>query len=163
MPEIQNFWDRTHPLTPLVDRLEEKFIPPDGATKFVESELLRASSRLHYDYYNNGFGNNMSQAIAYIEKYHFPVASEAFKAAFEPIRNEAQHPSMSVEDKLTPHFNVIVAEIAERLRDADEANTLTPLTQEMFDMPYAEMEYEEGFGEEYDDEYHLIIDDEEEE
>jgi hypothetical protein len=40
--------------------LYDQLVPNDGPAEYLEGELLRAISRIHYDYLNNGFGNNWS-------------------------------------------------------------------------------------------------------
>lgn len=38
--------------------LYERLVPESGKCETLEGELLRAVSRIYYDYTNNGFGNN---------------------------------------------------------------------------------------------------------
>jgi hypothetical protein len=142
------FWFNNHPLTPMATTLFEQFIPAEGPTAYVESEVVRAVLRLNYDFYNNGFGNNMSEAVAYIEKYHKPSAE--FKAAFTKIKEVALEPWVRVP--LTDDdFNTIIAEAYTRLRDGSADGKLTPLTEEMFDMPFVETDFPEDAYDEDDE------------
>ena len=60
------FWGGTHVLTQLKNELWENYIPDRGASDYVESECLLAIFRIAYDYYNNGFCNNLSDAAQYL-------------------------------------------------------------------------------------------------
>jgi hypothetical protein len=155
---MPSFWNNDHPLTPMAEELAKRFIPSMGKTKFVESELLRAAMRIHYDHYNNGFGNNMSQAVTYIERYyttpvytpafekHYsPAAHSDFVRAFNEIKEQALEPSgFTISDE---NFSVFMSAILLNLQDAADAGTLTHIGEEMFDMPYIETVYQED---EYD-------------
>jgi len=50
-------------------KLWGELIPDSGAAQTLEGELMRASSRLYYDYYNNGMGNNTSGAENFIRNF----------------------------------------------------------------------------------------------
>lgn len=50
-------------------KLWDKLVPASGKCETVEGELLRAATRLTYDYYNNGFGNNWSNSYAYLRDF----------------------------------------------------------------------------------------------
>ena len=141
-----SFWANNHPLSPLAQELSDAMIPASGPTRFVESEVLRAVMRLHYDYFNNGFGNNMSQAVAYIEFYYLPLASAPFCSAFARIREEALAPTR--DDTLDDDFITVMAEVLIWVRRRRDTNFLTPRDREIFDMPsretiFPEYEYEE--------------------
>ena len=130
----------------------ERFIPPSGATQYVQSEVYRAGLRLHHDYFNNGFGNNMSEAVAYIEKYHLPLASAEFIEAFAAVREQALAPTG--DDSLDEYITTMAAELLTRLAGAARAGTLVLATEEIFDMPRVETIYpeEENWDEDEDEE-----------
>lgn len=77
-----NFWDNTHPLSAENERLYKELVPSVGNCKTLQGELLRASSKIGYDWYNNGWGaNNWSGAVVFISKlfYMLPVLPEPVK------------------------------------------------------------------------------------
>jgi hypothetical protein len=47
-------------------RLCDELIPSMGAADTVAGEMLRAATRLAYDLYNNGMGNNTSGAVNFL-------------------------------------------------------------------------------------------------
>ncbi len=56
----------------LNNKLFKKYIPSNGKSKYVETELLRASNKVIYDHYNNGWGgNNISAALDFLHRNGF--------------------------------------------------------------------------------------------
>ena len=50
------------------DRLYAALVPMEGKCATIEGENLRAVSRIAYDFYNNGFGNNWSGAFNWLKR-----------------------------------------------------------------------------------------------
>lgn len=72
---VITFWGNDHPLSAKNDELFEALVPPLGNCPSVQGEMLRAASKIGYDWFNNGWGcNNWSGAVLFIQKnYHlFP-------------------------------------------------------------------------------------------
>lgn len=46
-----------------------EFMPPSGPSDRHVGELFRAVAKITYDYYNNGFGNDWSEAAAFLMKH----------------------------------------------------------------------------------------------
>lgn len=46
-----------------------KLVPDSGPSKFLIGEIARAITRISYDYYNNGFGNNWTGAYYFLEEH----------------------------------------------------------------------------------------------
>jgi hypothetical protein len=67
MAKLKNFWNGTHELAVQADKLFQDLVPSVGDCKTLQGELIRASSRISYDWYNNGWGcNNWSGAVQFI-------------------------------------------------------------------------------------------------
>ena len=59
----------------------EALVPLMGKCDTLEGELVRASSKIYWDLYNNGFGNNWSGAYNFLEQYADMLGiSEALEA-----------------------------------------------------------------------------------
>jgi hypothetical protein len=72
-----NFWDQTHPLSADAQRLFEQLVPGSGHCDTVQGECLRASSRIGYDWYNNGWGcNNWSGAVVWLRTRVAEIAQQ---------------------------------------------------------------------------------------
>jgi hypothetical protein len=89
--ELATFWDKTHPLSAQNDKLFKTLVPSSGACKTLQGELLRASCKISYDWFNNGWGcNNWSGAVLFLNQYfkELPVQPTAAKlAAFNKSLN----------------------------------------------------------------------------
>jgi hypothetical protein len=62
------------PLKARGEELHDKHIPASGPAAHLEGELHRASSRIHHDYTNNGFGNNWSGAHNLLRRHQDMLA-----------------------------------------------------------------------------------------
>lgn len=51
------------------DAIFEEFVPRLGPADTLAGECVRAISRINYDFYNNGFGNNTSGALNFVKSY----------------------------------------------------------------------------------------------
>jgi len=80
--EYPDFWNGKHPLAEKAEELYNKLVPAVGKADSVVGELLRASSRIGYDWYNNGWGcNNWSGAVSFISKNvrdHLELTNDEF-------------------------------------------------------------------------------------
>eukprot|EP00918_Siedleckia_nematoides_P097279 GHVU01213333.1.p2 GENE.GHVU01213333.1~~GHVU01213333.1.p2 ORF type:complete len:152 (-),score=36.62 GHVU01213333.1:1454-1909(-) len=144
------FWGNDHALSPLAEEMGDKFIPMSGGTDYIEAECFRAALKLHHDYYNNGFGNEMSQPIAYLDLY-FTNPSPEWKSAFEPIRAMAMEPWERAD--LDEDFQLFIAEVLLRLKEASDNNALRPIDEnDMWSMPRTDIAWPEPSYHDYDDE-----------
>ncbi|MFZ3482073.1 hypothetical protein [Sphingomonas sp. 3-13AW] len=145
------FAGNNHPLSDLVTEMEKRFIPPEGPTAYIEAELLRACNRISWDYFNNGFGNDMSHAVAYIDHYHAPVATPEFLAAWKELRQTALREEwIDCSDTVARQITLVTEEILLRLDRAAKGDHLTPIGPEMFDMPREDVASDRRYLEEDD-------------
>lgn len=69
MPK-QTFWGGNHPLKETYRALSVQLVPDYGRSDTVQGELIRAATRINYDWFNNGWGcNNWSGAVLFIKQY----------------------------------------------------------------------------------------------
>lgn len=73
--EIASFWNRKHPLYESYLKFES-LMPVEGNCQTIEGEVLRAATRIYWDYYNNGFGNNWSGALNFLKEYKMVTEKE---------------------------------------------------------------------------------------
>ena len=69
MRELKKYRNKEGLYQDKVDFLEE-YVPDSGASEYVETELFRAASKIYYDLYNNGFGNQWESVIEYVNKHN---------------------------------------------------------------------------------------------
>jgi hypothetical protein len=150
---MKTFWTNDHDLSPLAEKMSEQFISMIGPTDFIEAECYRAVLKLHHDYYNNGFGNEMSRPIAYLDLYFAKTASSEWREAFKLIRETAMEPWN--RNELDEEFQVFVAEPLLALNAASEAGTLRPIDEnDIWTMPHTAIQWpNESEEDEEDEEY----------
>ncbi len=66
----------------------EHILPPSGPTGTIEGELFRAANRIAFDGYNNGFGNDTTQAWNFIKK-HGPSNLRKYLTSLETLMQDA--------------------------------------------------------------------------
>jgi hypothetical protein len=62
------YWDQKGKFQAEYNRMSAELMPASGACDTVAGELIRSVSRLGYDFYNNGMGNNTSGAVNFLRK-----------------------------------------------------------------------------------------------
>jgi hypothetical protein len=60
------YWNGIGKYQEQYDRMAEDLVPDSGNCETVAGELMRSVSRLGYDFYNNGMGNNTSGAANFL-------------------------------------------------------------------------------------------------
>ena len=106
MQDIPNFWDKTHPLSQQSEELFEELVPTSGNCQTLQGELLRASSKIGYDWYNNGWGcNNWSGAVIFLRDHiadlpvmHPDAKSDEFHNAMREIHQFSHGEPADISD-----------------------------------------------------------------
>ena len=87
-----------------------KIVPSSGPAGTIEGEMLRAATRLYYDYYNNGFCNNTSGAVNYLmrcdELFNLGIAEEL--DIVEPECNTPYYTDLPLADPLETITDVVI-------------------------------------------------------
>jgi hypothetical protein len=87
-----------------------KLVPSSGPAGTVEGEMLRAATRLYYDYYNNGFCNNTSGAVNYLtrcdELFNLDIAEEL--EIVEPECNTPYYTNLPLAGPLETIADVVI-------------------------------------------------------
>jgi len=78
------YWNRNGKYQEAYDSLVEA-MPAMGKCDTLAGELVRAASRLGYDFYNNGMGNNTSGALHFLD-HHSAIDRETFVTIYEYTR-----------------------------------------------------------------------------
>lgn len=47
----------------------QALVPNSGEAETMQGEIMRAASRIYYDLFNNGFGNNWTGALDYLKEF----------------------------------------------------------------------------------------------
>jgi len=62
------YWNKAGKYQAEFDRMSDELMPSMGACDTVAGEMIRSVSRLGYDLYNNGMGNNTSGAVNFLRE-----------------------------------------------------------------------------------------------
>lgn len=163
MQDIPNFWDKTHALSDKSEELYEQTVPGVGLCETLQGELLRASSKIGYDWYNNGWGcNNWSGAVIFLRDHIGRLPDGRY---LEPLRDEFHNALQEVHqfshgepaDISSARADLLVTTIHEYVVSKILANpTPIPNTLDMWDFsepdaPYEEEDYD--YSDEEDEDY----------
>ena len=132
----QTFRSGKSPLSSEYERLFAMLVPAEGKCNTVEGELLRASSKIYHDYYNNGFGNNWSGAYKFLD-VHFGLKTSERKILHKYAkgkiapRNDAQYSS---DDKIAATLESLAERLMIAILDVERrGNGFTPNNEDMWD------------------------------
>jgi hypothetical protein len=78
-----------------IEELFERFVPPSGKCDTLNGEMVRAIGRIRYDYLNNGFGNNWTGALNFLDQeLDLPRKAHAALADYANCRTARDTPTM---------------------------------------------------------------------
>jgi len=151
-----NFWDEAHPLSAEYQRLNEQLVPPMGECDTLQGELLRAASKIGYDWYNNGWGcNNWSGAVVFLKQYagiigsaRTPTERDVFMEALAYAHLFSHgEPAPKNESRADQFVTTIVAHVVQCILDNPTpiANTLDMWNFQEPDAPYEDEEEEDDW------------------
>ena len=66
---IKTYWNSNGTFQATYENLYAALVPASGSCPTLEGELLRATCKLYYDYYNNGMCNNTSGPALFISGF----------------------------------------------------------------------------------------------
>ena len=154
---VGKYWrgDNTH-----YQDVWNQLVPGSGPAPTLEGELLRAASRLYYDWYNNGFGNNTSGASNFLANYAsggLPLLT-ALKT-INPYLRGNNSGADSNSNEIERALEIIVDSVMAQINRAD-GNYHPNDIGDLFDLsdpddPYEDEDEDEWEEEEYDDEEDL--------
>lgn len=127
------------------DRLTEQLIPPMGAASTVAGELLRAATRIAYDFYNNGMGNNTSGAVNYLREKH-AIDSRTHYEIYEYSRGQVYRGNYGGDSLHTAVEKAIDTTMEQIL--GNPVLTSMPNTEDMFEYSDPDQEWCSECGDE---------------
>ncbi len=109
----KSYWANCGAEQATYDRLYEALVPADGDCETIEGELLRAISKVYYDRYNNGFGNDMRGPVAFLMEHHsdflFRIFYERLAEAAPENRDWSGLSNKTLEDLVTSVIRAVEA------------------------------------------------------
>ena len=79
------YWNQTGKYQEQYNQMMDDLVPVSGKCDTLAGELVRSASRLGYDFYNNGMGNNTSGALNFL-KHHSAIDDDVYDTIYEYTR-----------------------------------------------------------------------------
>ena len=129
----------------------QELVPAMGMSDTFKGEVWRAATKIYYDYFNNGWGNNWKQAAAFlITNIDLPI---------DVIQMLYDHADGNMADGIwEDELDQMIDAVIVQLRDVEDA----PNTQDMWEFE-ADWEMDRKFADEYVEEEDDYYEDEEDE
>lgn len=142
------YWNRNGKYQAELDHLTEMFLPLSGNCATVAGELVRSATRLAYDFYNNGMGNNTSGAINFLQHWNV-IDGDTYRTIYDYTRGQL-YQGRYEGDRLQVAIERMVDQTMEYILIHPELKT-TENTDDMFNYEEEEMRFCETCGCEIDD------------
>jgi hypothetical protein len=146
----KTYWNNQGTYQKEYDRMVNDLVPSMGKCDTVAGELIRAASRLGYDFYNNGMGNNTSGAVNYLD--HMGVFdydnTNCYGTIYEYTRGRVYNGRYE-GDALQEAIERMVDYTVQFILENPELETDTN-TEDMFDFEDPEQNFCEECGDETD-------------
>lgn len=126
-----------------IEELFDKYVPSMGKSDILAGELIRAVCKLRYEMYNNGFGNNVSGALNFLDA-NVPGLTPEFKALYDNARGIIYFGDYSNICPKVKAMNSLMTKVVEFINEHPETET-TPNEVDMYELedePYEEEEEE---------------------
>jgi hypothetical protein len=69
---VESYYDQSGKYTAEYDEMYNQLVPTQGKASTLQGEIIRAVSKIYYDYKNNGFGNNWAPVLKFLWKQGMP-------------------------------------------------------------------------------------------
>ena len=142
---MQNtYWNKSGAHQAEFDRLV-KLMPSMGNCDTVAGELIRAASKLGYDFYNNGMGNNTSGAVNFL-KTKGAIDRNTYNTIYEYTRGLVYDGRYN-GDSLQVAMESMVDQTVQHILANPELET-QPNTTDMYDLSEEDQHWCEDCGDE---------------
>lgn len=142
---MQNtYWNKNGTYQAEYDRLVG-LMPSVGNCETVAGELIRSATRLAYDFYNNGMGNNTSGALNFLSSKNAVTASD-YATIYEFTRGRV-YPGGYNGDQLHVAIESMIDTVVKHILDNPELETAAN-AEDMFDYSDPDQEFCDECGDE---------------
>lgn len=137
-----SYWLQNTKYSESLNRLWAEFVPMQGKAASLEGELLRAVIKIYYDYYNNGFLNDTSNFLAYLEfqNQRCSLQLEEELSFLRPYCKGTATVALLKENKkqqIEVQLESMVTKVIEYILSRDEEYTESSLDSQKFGAKYA--------------------------
>lgn len=135
------YWTEQGKYQAEADQLQT-LLPPAGACATHKGEIWRAATKIYYDYFNNGFGNDWREPAAFLIN-SVTLSQEIYDILYD-------HAAGNTADAYDKEMDLMIDQVIEHLRTVeDRPNTTdmweTKLTWEQEQKFWKEETYDDRF------------------
>ena len=149
---MSKYWNQEGQYQAEFNQLSDELMPRSGKADSLAGEIIRSVNRLYYDAFNNGFCNNTSGAINFVDKHLVPLfpADAALSNAVGTIRPCTNTDGYSDVTKAVENaLDLLVDRAVEAIRTYPDLRRMP--TYDMFDLQEDEPDYDDLYRESYND------------
>lgn len=152
---MATYWNNTGKYEEEATALQD-LVPGSGPADTLKGEIMRATSKIYYDFFNNGFGNTWVEPAAFLMD-HVDLPEEVKNVLYEHAAGNICGSDSHVEEMM----DLMIDTVVEQLRDVEDK----PNDLDMWAYPVSyQHDFEPYYEEEEDeDDYDYWDDDEEDE
>jgi len=144
------YWNGNGKYQKEYDQMVNDLVPASGKCDTLAGEMIRAVSRLGYDFYNNGMGNNTSGALNFLESQGV-TDSDTFATIYEYTRGRIYHGHYN-NDRLQESIEHLVDQTVGMILRNPQLMTIEN-QEDMFDYEEPEQNFCDECGDETDNGY----------
>ena len=138
-----SYWNKTGKHQAWDTENFRKLVPAEGKCATHQGELLRASAKLYYDYYNNGMCNNTSGAVNFLLKFNNEINCKKELLVIKDECNTGGYTSVDLEEVL----EIVANQVIEYVQNS----TITSNELDMWDFQDADATDEDDCYEDNDE------------
>jgi hypothetical protein len=171
---VESYYYKTGKYTTEYDSMYDRLVPTQGPSLTLQGEILRAISKIYFDYMNNGFGNNWAPVLQFLIDKGMPTNIANYLSNFavgdtsvnetdydQPGENDEimermidwgvklamdTDPKLPTDDMWDTHVTEDFPTLADDYKQEEEEERVRREEEEGD-------EYDDEFGDEYSDEY----------
>lgn len=134
----------------------QALVPTSGKAETMQGEIMRAASKIYYDLFNNGFGNNWTGALDFL-KEHADLPEHIYEELNEYAGGTVVGNDKHLEEVVESMVSHAVRHAMDHVDPTYPAEDMWELQRDPYDMYDGEFDQDE-----WDDEEHYDDDDDDE-
>lgn len=148
---MSKYWNNVGKYQLEIEELED-LVPGAGAAETLAGEMFRAATRIYYDAFNNGFGNNTSGAMNFLKKYLVPNSTAELGSALSHIELFTNcGECVSISERTGVALDQMIDAVVEYTLEYPDSKK-TPSPCDLFELQEPDY-YPPNDEDDYDDEY----------
>jgi len=135
-----------------IEKLFDELVPMSGKCETIAGECVRAASKLRYDFYNNGMGNNTSGPANFLMQTD-AIDNETYRTIYEYTRGRIYNGRYLLDDALHKAIEKMTESVSAFVNANPQLRDTIYEVSDMFDFEDEEMSFCDYCGDESDNSY----------